>query len=430
MTSPLRPFISSMFTSRRLQNIKRGLYEMKRRASGRSHQVVYFHQIDDPYSHLLVQALERVQSSYDIDLELRIVPPPVDDAAPERAALEDYSRRDAAAIASFYELQFDDPGSQPTVEICQLAERALVATGNKVAAAVEIGAAFWAGDSQTLSKLPLVSDTLVAEQRETGRREREALGHYLGGMLYFAGEWYWGVDRLPYLEERLIQAGLQRSGHRQVAQFQSRPAFMLNPDQRRLTLEFYPSIRSPYSYISMPETLDLPDHYPVDLVVRPVLPMVMRGLPVPAVKGRYIMRDTKREADRVGVPFGHIFDPVGDPVRRCYSLFAMADEAGKGGDLLLAFCKMAWSEGIDVGSDQGIKMVVERAGLDWAAASEVIDNTDWKGPVEENRLQLMASGLWGVPSYRLLDDKGREIFSCWGRDRIWLLAHKIQKALV
>ena len=33
--------------------------------------------------------------------------------------------------------------------------------------------------------------------------------------------------------------------------------------------------------------------------------------------------------------------------------------------------------------DQGIKMVVERAGLDWAAASEVIDNTDWEGPMEK-----------------------------------------------
>ena len=430
MTSRLRSFISSTFTGRRLQNIKRGLHEMKRRVSGRSHEVVYFHQIDDPYSHLLVQALARLQSSYDIDLELRIVPAPADDAAPERAALEDYSRRDAAAIAPFYNLKFDNPGIQPTVDICQLAERALVASGNKVAAAVEIGAALWAGDSQTLSKMPLVSDTLAAEQREAGRREREALGHYLGGTLYYAGEWYWGIDRLPYLEERLIQTGLQRSGHRQVVHFQPRPAFMSRPAQQRLTLEYYPSIRSPYSYVSMPETLDLPSHYPVDLVVRPVLPMVMRGLPVPAVKGRYILLDTKREADRVGVPFGHIFDPVGDPVRRCYSLFAMADEVGKGGELLLAFCKMAWSEGIDVGSDQGIKIVVERAGLDWAAASEVIDNTDWEGPIEENRLQMMASGLWGVPSYRLLDDKGQEVFSCWGRDRIWLLAHEIQKALV
>ena len=35
------------------------------------------------------------------------------------------------------------------------------------------------------------------------------------------------------------------------------------------------------------------------------------GLPVPAVRALYAC---KREADRVGVPFGHFFDPVGDPV--------------------------------------------------------------------------------------------------------------------
>ncbi|MEC7155184.1 MAG: 2-hydroxychromene-2-carboxylate isomerase, partial [Pseudomonadota bacterium] len=91
MTSRLRPFISSMFIGRCPQNFKRRLHEMKRRVSGRSHEVIYFHQIDDPYSHLLAQALAKVQSSYDIDLELRIVPAPADDAAPERAALEDYS---------------------------------------------------------------------------------------------------------------------------------------------------------------------------------------------------------------------------------------------------------------------------------------------------------------------------------------------------
>jgi 2-hydroxychromene-2-carboxylate isomerase len=430
MTSRLRPFMVSLMTGRRLQKIQRGLHELRRRMSGRSHQVIYFHQIDDPYSHLLVQALMRIQSSYDIDLQLRIVPSPSDEVAPERTALENYSRRDACAIAPFYDLQFADPGHQPGRDICQLAVRALVAAGNKVAAAVDIGTALWADDSQALSKLPLVSDSLVDEHLENGKREREVLGHYLGGTLYYAGEWYWGVDRLPYLEERLTQAGLQRSGHRQVVQFQTRPEFMSKPAQRRLTLEFYPSIRSPYSYISMPETFALPEHYPVDLVVRPVLPMVMRNLPVPPIKGRYIIRDTKREADRIGVPFGHVFDPVGDPVRRCYSLFAHAEESGKGKELLLNFCQMAWSEGIDVGSDQGIKAVVERAGLDWDAASAVIDNTDWEGPVEESRLQLMASGLWGVPSYRLLDDKGKEIFSCWGRDRIWLLAHEIQKALV
>ena len=78
---------------------------------------------------------------------------------------------------------------------------------------------------------------------------------------------------------------------------------------------------------------------------------------------------------------------------------------------------MAWSEGIDVGSDQGIKMVVERAGLDWAAASEVIDNTDWEGPMEETACKCWRQAF-GVPSYRLLDDKGREVFPAGARSHL------------
>ena len=82
--------------------------------------------------------------------------------------------------------------------------------------------------------------------------------------------------------------------------------------------------------------------------------MVMRNLPVPSKKGIYILADTKREADRIGVPFGKIADPVGEPVRRVYSLFSWADARGKGGQLLNAFTDLAWAEGVDAGSDAGL----------------------------------------------------------------------------
>jgi 2-hydroxychromene-2-carboxylate isomerase len=157
--------------------------------------------------------------------------------------------------------------------------------------------------------------------------------------------------------------------------------------------------------------------------------MVMRGLPVPQRKGRYIVRDTKREAERIGVPFGNIFDPVGKPVERLYSLFPKANAQGKGLDLFAAFCQMAWAEGRDVGSDDGLRAVVARAGLEWEDMQDVLDTEDWRAEMEKNRLDLVDLGLWGVPSYRLLNDKGEVIFSCWGRDRVWLLACEIQKAL-
>lgn len=428
---PIPKIFAAVLTSRRLQKLRRNFKGLTRRLAGQRPQLLYFHQPDDPYSQLTAQMLPELQTRYDVELKVMLVNEPEDDAAPERLALQIYGRRDAAKIAPFHNLQFKDPGQQPSDASLKLARRSLAASSNLVKAAAEIGTAYWNDDTDQLDRTAMVSDDQTEHIFTEGTKLRAQLGHYLGATFFFEGEWYWGVDRLPYLEERLAEAGLLLSGCRQLCHFQTRPEFMATPSsRRRLTVEFYPSARSPYTAISMAETLDLPNHYPVDLKVRPVLPMVMRNLPVPPKKGFYILADTKREADRIGVPFGKIKDPVGTPVRRVYSLFAWAEaQGGKGGELLKAFTDLSWSEGVDAGSDSGMQKVCERAGLDWQAASEVVDNKDWEVWAEENRQQMMRSDLWGVPSYRLLDDSGRELFSCWGRDRIWLLTHEIQRAL-
>ena len=430
MSSAITPAITRFITSQFLARLKRNIFELRRRLSGKPHELHYFHQLDDPYSYLAAQILPTLQSSYSLKFVVHMVAPPPDDCAPERTALENYSRRDAAKIASFYGLSFTDLGQQPADICLQLAQRALAASSNPITAMAKIGEAYWRNDSDALERMALVSAGKADEMLKRGTKIRNQQGHYLGGTFFYGGEWYWGVDRLPYLEDRLIELRFLNHGCRRVTDFQSRPSFMAKPAKRRLTVEFYPSVRSPYSYLSMPETLDLPNHYPINLVVRPVLPMVMRGLPVPRRKGLYILGDAKREADRIGLPFGKIADPVGEPVERCYALFAWADEQDKGGALLLAFCQLAWAQGVDMKSDAGLKKAVEMAALDWPAAQKLLDNDDWRGWAEDNRLQMMKSDLWGVPSYRLLDEQGKELFSCWGRDRLWLLAHEIQDALV
>ena len=44
----------------------------------------------------------------------------------------------------------------------------------------------------------------------------QAEGHYLSGMLYYGGEWYWGLDRLVHLERRLNGVSLA-PGNTQLA---------------------------------------------------------------------------------------------------------------------------------------------------------------------------------------------------------------------
>ncbi len=88
-------------------------------------------------------------------------------------------------------------------------------------------------------------------------------------------------------------------------------------DDGSLTLEVYPSLRSPYTSIVFDRALQLARDTGVKLVVRPVLPMVMRGVPATPEKGMYIFSDVQREAQEAGVPFGNIYDPIGEP---CASL--------------------------------------------------------------------------------------------------------------
>ena len=143
--------------------------------------------------------------------------------------------------------------------------------------------------------------------------------------------------------------------------------------------------------------------------------MVMRGLPVPPMKSRYFTLDTAREARRVGVPFGRIADPVGTPVERGYSLLPWAVHQGRGFEFCMSFMRGVWSEGIDAGSDPGLRRIVERAGLRWADARPLIGNDDWREEAEANRLEMIELGLWGVPCFRVDD------VSVWGQDRMWVI---------
>ncbi len=398
----------------------------------------YFHQVDDPYSQLAAQALEPLLARYDVELVPHLVGPPPDDAAPERARLEAFARKDAADVAPGYGLAFPAGACAPVPEQVAEATRILAASlgGRDFARiAARAGEALWRRDGAALGALarehgaaaPDAARAAVAE----GNELRAKLGHYLGGMFHLAGEWYWGVDRLHHLERRLASLGARRPGA-SAQPIAPRPAFgdgVADAGGERLVLELYPSLRSPYSYIALERAYALPQRYPVDLVLRPVLPMVMRGLPVPRAKRLYITLDTKREAEDIGVPFGRIADPVGRPVERAFSLYPWACERGRGGELLLAFTRAAFAEGIDTGTDAGLRHVVERAGLPWDEARKRVDTDGWRDALEQNREQLFALGLWGVPSFRLLGRDGEPDFATWGQDRIWRVEAEIRARL-
>ena len=119
----------------------------------------------------------------------------------------------------------------------------------------------------------------------------------------------------------------------------------------------------------------------------------------------------------------------GRPVERAYSLFPWAREQGRHAELLSSFLRLAWSEGVDTSRDAGLRQVVEAAGLSWDDAQAPLDSDDWRDELERNRLAMYDEGLWGVPSYRLLDAEGRTRLACWGQDRLWLVSHEVARLL-
>jgi 2-hydroxychromene-2-carboxylate isomerase len=437
----LRPWLTGALTSPRTREARRWIAERRRRRRGEAHLVHYFHQVDDPYSQLAAQVLHPLLARYDVELLPHLVGPPPDEAAPERARLEAFARKDAADVAPGYGLAFPAGARAPVPGQVQQATRVLAAAlGTPAFARIasQVGDALWRQDGQhgpALEALarehgaatPHVAAAVVAE----GNQLRAKLGHYLGAMFYLGSEWYWGVDRLHHLERRLVSLGALRPGA-SASPIAPRPAYTdAIPDAggERLVLEVYPSLRSPYTYIALERVYALARRHPVDLVLRPVLPMVMRGLPVPRMKQLYITLDTKREAEDLGVPFGRIADPVGRPVERAFSLYPWACERGRGAELLLAFTRAAFAEGIDAGTDAGLRHVVERAGLPWEEARERVDTVGWRDALEANREQLFALGLWGVPSFRLLGSDGQPDYATWGQDRIWRVESEIRARL-
>ena len=381
----MRAFVSSTFsrtlTSVGRRDALRWWYGLPRRWQRRAAIVHYFHQDDDPYSELLATVLPRLQERYHIDLRCHRVAPPDDASAPDRERLRDWSIRDAAALQAAYQL---------------------------------------APDLQAIERLPWQT-----QDAQAGAILRQRLGHYLGATIYFEGEWYWGIDRLHYLEARLQGAGL---AHRPVDTLliEPQPLRFLPIDRsssKRPTLEFFCSLRSPYTYLAVDRVQRLAEHYGAELQLRFVLPMVMRGLPVGFAKRKYILLDTKREAERLDLPFGNVVDPVGKPVEDGLAILHRAIARGRGTEFLSSFLAGAFAEGVDTHRPPALRELALRAGLTDIDFEDALNDPAWRTMAATNREALLASGLWGVPSFRVVGYP-----SVWGQDRLWMIERDLLAA--
>jgi 2-hydroxychromene-2-carboxylate isomerase len=426
MRNTVRRIAAQTLTSAARRGMVRAAASFGRRLRGGELVLDYFHQADDPYSHLAAQLLAPLAKRYGLSPRVWLVPPPDDAAAPERERLRAYALRDAHRLADHFGLAFPPRARQPDRAAVAMAERVLAAATRIQSfgeIAAEIGQALWTGDARALHSWGAVA----AEPDETatsiavGAAERQRRGHYLGAMFHFEGEWFWGVDRIGHLAARLTEMGRDADpaappiaplGELGGDLKLSAPAANAAPT----LIEMWFSFRSPYSWLAMPRVRRLAAHYGARLELRYILPMVMRGLPVPPMKSRYIVLDAKREAERCALPFGSIVDPVGAGAERALAVLHHAVPLGLGAGFAELSLRAAWADGIALCEDDGLYDVARRAGLTDAQVSAALADEGWRPAAETNRAALFRAGLWGAPTCRVNGGPAH-----WGQDRLWAL---------
>jgi len=207
-----------------------------------------------------------------------------------------------------------------------------------------------------------------------------------------------------------------------------------------LQVDLFWSFRSPYSYLATPRAVELEAEYNLEFRVRPVYPLAVRDSTffqrVDPLFGPYLLRDTFRIAEYLGLPFGW---PRPDPVvvdhtqkaaahqpyiHRLTRLGVNASAKGRGLPFISEVSKLVWG-GAVAGWDQGdhLARATERAGLDLASMDREItaDPEYFERLIEQNQASHRAAGHWGVPSF-VFD--GEPFF---GQDRIDLLVWRLKQ---
>jgi 2-hydroxychromene-2-carboxylate isomerase len=408
---------------------RRALTRARQRITNAPSRLDFYFDIADPMSYLTAQAVCRLTAVYPVELAVHVITPPASDVDPSPVQRAQHAVRDAQQIAEYWNLDFPasreaDSGIVRDVGTALIRDRP---AADQLRAATELASAMWRGDKKLIGSLLLrygtESSNSIAPILNSNYAELRKAGHYQGAMLAYDGTWYWGIDRLPYLETALRET----TGVSNAPVVEPRPDAERGPlklSDKPLTCELWFSFRSPYSYLALERIEEVLAPYGVPLVLKPVAPMVTRGLAVPNVKRMYIVHDAKREADRHGVAFGELCDPLGTGIDNCLAIAHRAQQHGQ----LMAFARSAmrgiWAEARDMAEYVDLRHVVERAGMSWddaRAALEPEPSAAAQKAATTNATELAVFHLWGVPSLRCGE------FVAWGQDRLGLLADRLRR---
>jgi 2-hydroxychromene-2-carboxylate isomerase len=433
MSANIRNQAMNTFSSRKIFEEIRTKSETVRQKEDRPHEVLYFHKVDDPYSHLTIQYINKFKSSFDVTFKPVLVGEEDPETVHEPSLYSIYCLEDVKKIAPFYGVEFS-ADVYPSKELVAKANKILTslddASFGEIASSVS--SALWEENEEALNNLSLqyqATDNEVKIKLTNGNEIRNNKGYYFGSAFYYEKELYWGVDRLHYLEDRLTELGVKNNlNNESVCQLELKAPGQLT-SEKKVNLYYYPSLNSPYTFVSSNRVREMQDEYPINLITQPVLPMLMRKMTIPGVKAKYIISDAAREGRKHGYEMKSIYSPIGKPARKAYSLFPIINEAGRGFDYINALLKSSFQDGVNIGDEDYLEDLVTKLDLDWMEIKKELNTNGWKKILNDNLEDMYAGDCWGVPSFKITNEDGSNPFYVWGQDRMWLLKEEINKRL-
>ena len=433
ISAKLRNQGMNTFSNLDLLNEVRFKAEKKRQEENRPHEVLYFHKVDDPYSHLTIQYIEKLKSSFDIILKPVLVGDEDPKSIHEPSLYSVYCLEDAKRIAPFYGIELS-ADSYPKNDLIDKANSILSVVEDKDFSEVGsiVSDALWHDNETVLNELAEkynATEDAVKSKIELGNRLRNDKGYYFGSAFYYEKELYWSVDRIHHLEDRLTELGIKKDLVNEPICAPEITAPSILRSDRSVQLSYYPSLNSPYTYVSAKRVRELREDYPINLITKPVLPMLMRNMTIPAFKGKYIISDAAREGRKNDYAMGKIYSPIGKPARRAYSLFPIVDEAGKGFEYIDDLLYASFHEGINIGEEDYLKSLIDKLELNWSEIKRSLGTKQWKKVLDDNLKDMYEGNCWGVPSFKITDSDGSNPYYVWGQDRMWLLKEEINKRL-
>ena len=106
MSANLRNRAMNTFSSYKIFEETRIKSETSRQQENRPHEVLYFHKVDDPYSHLTIQYIDKFKSSFDVTFKPVLVGEEDPEMVHEPSLYSVYCLEDVKKIAPFYGIKF------------------------------------------------------------------------------------------------------------------------------------------------------------------------------------------------------------------------------------------------------------------------------------------------------------------------------------